>query len=189
MAKRKPAPQETRRLPVKKHAPRSAKPSTAAALNSKKWRLVNRQQLAILMGVHPDTVTHSAKEGMPVLDPGGRGKESQYDAVECLDWQRQRLGKNAKDLAQTRALTASAELNELKLAEQRGELFRRDEVIRDGLKYAMAWRAKVLGLARRLVQIGAIPRESEARVKEGCRDLLIEISGWKTVADCDEAAL
>jgi phage terminase Nu1 subunit (DNA packaging protein) len=156
---------------------------TAAALTSKEWRMVNRQQLAVLMGVAVDTVTHWAKEGMPVDVAGGRGKESQYDAVACLDWQRQRIGKNAKEAAHTRALTASAELNELKLAEQRGEVVRRDEVVQTTLAFAMAWRAKVLRLPRRLVQLAAIPRESEGRVKEACRELLEEISQFKTLDD------
>lgn len=157
------------------------KPPTSAALTSKQWRQVNRQQLAVLMGVAVDTVTHWAKEGMPVEVSGGRGKESQYDAVKCLDWQRQRIGKNAKEAAQTRAITRQAELNELKLAQQRKELIPMEDVVKAGQVQVMAWRGKVLGLARRMVQTGAIPRTSEARAKEACRDLLTEINEWRGV--------
>lgn len=133
------------------------------------------------MGVAVDTVTHWAKEGMPVEVSGGRGKESQYDAVKCLDWQRQRIGKNAKEAAQTRAITRQAELNELKLAQQRKELIPMEDVVKAGQVQVMAWRGKVLGLARRMVQTGAIPRTSEARAKEACRDLLTEINEWRGV--------
>lgn len=179
MAKRKTAPQKSATVTEPKKA---SKPNVAATTV-----IVNRQQLARLMGVHPDTVTHSAKAGMPVLDAGGRGKESRYDAVDCLTWHRANIDKNGKDAAQTRALTASAELNELKLAQQRGELISVTEAISAGQKFVMGWRAKVLGLARRMVQLGAIPPASEAAAADACRDLLFEISQWKTVEDCDEA--
>lgn len=155
--------------------------ATSAALASKKWRTVNRQQLAVLMGVAVDTVTHWAKEGMPVEVSGGRGKESHYDAVVCLDWQRMRIGKNAKEAAQTRSVTRDAELKELKLAEQRKSLVPIEEVVKAGQVQVMVWRGKVLGLPRRMVQLGAIPRESEGRAKEVCRDLLTEINEWRGV--------
>jgi len=167
---------------AKKRARKKAAPkATSTALTSKKWRTVNRQQLAVLMGVAVDTVTHWAKEGMPVEVSGGRGKESTYDAVTCLDWQRMRLGKNAKEAAQTRSVTRDAELKELKLAEQRRELVPMDVVKKAGEMQVMVWRGKVLGLARRMVQLGAIPRESEARAKEVCRDVLTDISEWRGV--------
>lgn len=188
MASKTSRPQKKPKTKASKKPP--AKPSVGKRRRSSErdWRIVNRQQLATLMGVHPDTVTHNAKEGMPVLEVGGRGKESQYNAVECLDWQRQRAGKNAKEAAQTRALTRSAELNELKLAQQRGELVPVDDVVREGQAFVLAWRAKVLTLARRMVQASAIPRESEAAATQVCLELLEDISSWKTMADSAAAA-
>ncbi len=173
---------------AKKAEKTPAKKRTSAALTSKKWRIVNRQQLAVLMGVHPDTVTHSAKDGMPVLDPGGRGKESRYDAVECLDWQRQRIGKNAREAAQTRLFTRNAEIAEMKLAQLRGELVPLVEVQKAGQAQVLAWRGKVLGLSRRMVQLGAIPATSEARAKEACRDVLTEISEFRGMDEYHLAA-
>lgn len=152
------------------------------------WRIVNRQQLAVLMGVHTDTVTHWAKEGMPVKNAGGRGKESEYDAVECLDWQRQRIGKNAKEAAQTALYTRNAELAQLKLDRERGELVSRDEVAQAGRAYTAAWRAKVLGLPRRFVQVGLIAKADEPTAMAECRDLLTAIADWKTQEDCEQVA-
>ena len=86
------------------------------------WSHVDREQLAELMGVHPDTVTDFTRKGLPVITAGGHGQRSVYDAVACLAWWRERQGKNAKDAAHTRALEASAKLNELKYQRERGEL-------------------------------------------------------------------
>jgi len=152
------------------------------------WRQVNRQQLAELMGVHPDTVTDYARGGMPVIARGGAGREGVYDAVACLDWWRSQRGKNAKEAAQTRAYEATAALNEQRLLERRKELVARDQVILAGQSYTKAWAAKVRALPRRLVEAGAIPRELEAQAAAACRDILTEIASWKTVADVKRTA-
>lgn len=152
------------------------------------WRRVNRVQLGELMGVHPDTVTDRVRQGMPIITAGGAGREGVYDAVECLAWQRQREGKNATEAAKTRALAASAELNELKLQQQRGELLPRTQVILEGQAYTKAWAAQVQNLAPRLEQAGLIRREDLAGVQALLREVLTEIANWKTPADLAAAA-
>lgn len=150
------------------------------------WRIVSRQQLAELMGQHPDTITDYAREGMPVKTRGGQGKLGEYDAVECMDWWRSRIGKNAKEAAQTRALNASAEINELKRAQLIGTLVDRDEVIRAGQMYVAAWKAAVIGLARRMAQEGVIDNSKQPAVEAMCRSIMLEIAAWKTVKDLEE---
>lgn len=158
------------------------KPGTAAANVS--WQHVNRIQLGLLLGVHPDTVTDYIRQGMPVVTAGGRGKESVYDAIACLDWWRQRQGKNAKEAAQTRSYDASAKLNELKLQRERGELYSRDELILDGQAYTKGWTSKVRALPRQLRQAGVLTTaEQEAHAAAICRQILADIAGWKTRAD------
>lgn len=49
---------------------------------------VDRVQLAAILGVHPDTISDFARDGMPVLEPGGRGAPGTYDAVACSIWWR-----------------------------------------------------------------------------------------------------
>lgn len=175
-----------------KRAPRQSSRSARAkevqptpdTTTSTSWRSVTRTQLAELLGVHPDTVTDFAKQGMPVISRGGRGAESSYDAVECLAWWRERQGKNAKEAAQTRAYEASAKLNELKLAQQRGDLFPREQVIAEGQAFVKAWTSKVRALPRRARQAGVLPTaQEEAALAAICRELLDEISRWKTLAD------
>lgn len=152
------------------------------------WRLVTRLQLGELLGVHPDTVTDYARQGMPVVTRGGQGKEGVYDAVLCAAWWRDQQGANAKEAAQARAFSASAELNELKLQRERGDVVATDQVVLEGQAYTKGWVAKVRGFPRRLTQAGIIERKLEPRVAAICRELLTEISGWRTIADALRAA-
>lgn len=165
-----------------------AKTKPARRTTTEMWRRLNRVQLAALLGVHPDTVTDYARSGMPVITRGGHGRESAYDAVACLAWWRQGQGKNAKEAAQTRAYEASAKLNELKLKRQAGELVSAETVRFEGMAYTRAWRSKILALPRSLVHTGVISREQEAGVAASLRELLVEISSWKTIADTERAA-
>lgn len=160
---------------------------TAAKNQEKTWSHVTRIQLAELLGVHPDTVSDYAAQGMPVITRGGRGRQSNYDAVECLAWWRQQQGKNAKEAAQTRAYKAQAELNELKIALQREELYPAQEIIRAGQQQVKSWTAKIRALPRQMVQSGIIPVEGERRVTDLLRGLQSEISNWKTLRDAKQS--
>lgn len=153
------------------------------------WRVIDRDQLAELLGVHPDSISDFTREGMPVETRGGRGAKSVYDAVRCLAWwRRNKTELSAKDAAQARALAATAEVNELRAAEKKGELISREEVVREGQAYTKAWATKVQGLARQLLLAGIITRDQEAKITAACRDLLTDIASWQTVADTTAAA-
>ena len=164
---------------------RASKPAT---VDPAAWKRVTRQQLAELLGVHPDTVSDYTRAGMPAIVRGAPGKEAIYDAVECSTWWRARQGHNAKEAAHTRALDSTARLNELKLQTQTGLLVPLDEIVLAGQHYTRAWTAKVRALPRQLVQAGFVARECEASVAAVCRQLLEEISSWRTVRDTMAAA-
>ena len=155
------------------------RPASKAALSPTAWRLVNRLQLAELIGVHPDTVTDYTRGGMPTVTRGGAGKESAYDAVDCLSWWRAQQGQNAKEAAQTRAYEATAKLNEQRLLERRAELVTRDAVMLAGQAFTKAIAAKVRATPRRLVEAGLIKRDQEAAVAAICRDIQSEIATFK----------
>lgn len=131
--------------------------------------------------MHPDTISDFTREGMPVLERGGRGAKSTYDSVSCLAWWRNHSGLDAKEAAQARAYAATAELNELRAAEKRGLLVAREDVIREGQAYTTAWSSQVRGLPRQLVLAGLITREQEPSAEVLCRDILLEIASWRTV--------
>jgi len=154
-------------------------------------KLLTRAQLASALGVTAGTVTRWQADGMPVARKRPRGQATLFRLADVKRWREQvtTTPMAGLSLERERALLTMAQRRKLDRDDDvaRGELITIAEVVRDGQGFVMAWRAKVLGLARRLVQIGAIPKESEARVKEGCRDLLTEISTWRTVADCEAA--
>lgn len=148
------------------------------------WRRLNRVQLSDCMGVHPDTITDYAKQGMPVVSRGGRGRESAYDAVECLAWWRERQGKNAKEAAQTRLYENNASLAELKIAREEGAMVSRDEIVHDGQAVIKGWAAQVRVIPRQARHAGIIETpEQEAGLADLVRHILLEISSWKVVAD------
>ena len=146
------------------------------------WSHVEREQLAELMGVHPDTVTDFTRKGLPVITAGGHGPRSVYDAVACLAWWRERQGRNAKDAAQTRALEASAKLNEGKYQRERGELVSIADVRRDAQTFVRGWVSELLAIPRRAVQTGVIPREQEGPLMRLVRDLVAEVNTWTPAA-------
>ena len=194
---RKKAKGMKKKTTTKKRAPARRKAGTKKSTKKKRttkkkaekpWKHVDRIQLAELLGVHPDTVSDYTRDGMPVITRGGRGRLSKYDAVECLDWWRERQGKDLKEVAQTRAYTAQAELNELKLAVQRKELYLAEEVILAGQTQVKSWTAKVRALPRQMVQSGVISRDVEQKASDLLRALLSEISKWKTIADAKKSA-
>lgn len=148
------------------------------------WRRLTRVQLAECMGVHPDTITDYAKQGMPVIARGGRGRESSYDAVECLAWWRERQGKNAKEAAQTRLYENNASLAELKIAREEGAMLPRDEVVKDGQTVIKGWTAQVRAIPRQARHAGIITTPAqEADLGGLIRNILLEIASWKVAAD------
>lgn len=149
---------------------------------------MNRVQLAELLGVHPDTVTDYAREGMPVTRAGGRGRESAYDAVECLAWWRERQGKNAKEAAQTKLYENNAVLAALKIAREEGSLLPRADVVRQGQAVQKGLAAQVRALPRRARHAGIVDTaEQEALLAQLCRQIMTEIASWRTVDDVDRA--
>lgn len=150
-----------------------------AAGKAGRWRIVNRVQLAALMGVHPDRVTHYAREGMPVKKAGGRGAESEYDAVACLEWLRERQGVSAKELAQAKSYGLDAELKQTKLEEMRGSLWSKEAITLAGVNLTKSWAAAVRSIPSRLTVAGLIQRQQEPAVSSLLRDLLREITAWK----------
>lgn len=152
---------------------------------------VNRVELAELMGVHQDTISDYVRQGMPVIERGGHGKEGAYNPSACFTWLRSRRGSGGKDAesaARTRSFAASAALNEMRLQKEMKELVPREQVEREGQAFVKALAAHVRALPSQLSQAGVIPRDQESAVARVCKQLLAEIAGWKTLADLELAA-
>lgn len=87
---------------------------------------LNRSGIAEHMGVSLPTIDRWAKEGMPVVQRGGRGIEWVYDLADVISWHVQRkveaAGGATDDLAEIEKRTARAKMEqaELGLAQSRG---------------------------------------------------------------------
>jgi len=158
--------------------PNSQLPTPNGGADLVAWRRVNRIQLADLLGTHPDTVTDYKRQGMPTLVDGGQGRESVYDAVDCLAWWRARQGQDALDAARTRNQEAQAARNELQYQVARGELVKRENVLLAGQSQVRAWSAKVWSLPILMRLNGFISREKEPGVTALCRSITDEIMKW-----------
>lgn len=130
---------------------------------------------------------------MPVAKKMPRGQASLFDLAAVQEWrERTNATKLSSNLSLeqerarlTRAQTEKVERENLRRA---GELLPRDEVARAGQAYTAAWASKVRGIPRRMTQAGFITRDQEPQVAAICREILIEIAGWKTLADVEDAA-
>lgn len=147
--------------------------------------MVNRSQVAELLGAHPDTISDYTKDGMPVAERGGHGKESTYDAVACLTWWRQQQGKGAKEVAQTRSFNAQADLSEQKLRRERKDLISRAGVVTAWQSTIKGWSVRLQAIPRRLVQLGLITRENEAAVVAVIKEILTDIANWRGLEDAN----
>lgn len=95
---------------------------------------VNQSELSNIIDVSSVTLRAWEKEGMPVVAKGSRGKSAIYNTAEVIRWCEQRLvskyiGKPEEDGAviteeegRRRKVVAEAQLAELKLAVESGEL-------------------------------------------------------------------
>jgi hypothetical protein len=145
------------------------------------WRLVGREQLALLAGHHPDEISRATKRGMPVLEPGAPGRSGVYDAVAALEWFRARRGGTA-EAERARRDAAQAALTEQTVKARAKDLLPRGEVQRE---WARAFSAIKTGLlqvppaeAEKLAQIAVEHGAAgvEARLEEVVRRVLTELA-------------
>lgn len=154
---------------------------------------LTRQQLTDLFDVDPATITRYERNGMPVAKKAPRGQHSLFDPEVCRKWKDDvdamkllaTSGLNL-DAERARLTRAQAEKVERENLRRQGELIEREEVSRAGQAYTAAWSAKVRTIPRRMTVAGLITREQEPQVALICREILIEIAGWKTLADVEE---
>ena len=156
---------------ARKRKPRSSPDRHEKAL------VVGRDMLARLFGGHADTIPGYTRQGMPTIEPGGPGVAGRYDAVACLAWWRVRkVGSLESDKARNQR--AQADRTELQIAERKKQLVARVQVILEGQDYTKRVKARLLALARELVQRGIVPKEREAEVRALVLEALAEMAGW-----------
>jgi phage terminase Nu1 subunit (DNA packaging protein) len=150
---------------------------------------LERPQVAELLRANFSTIGKWEREGLPIAEPGARGKATQYDAAAVVAWYVQRQvervsgngsGRLSADDARARKDMTQAELNEQKLALQRGEALPRAVYDHELAQVLMPFRARVLAAPRAwalaLTQLapegpGAVEAELTRRVRELLTDL------------------
>lgn len=134
---------------------------------------LNRANLAEHMGVSPPTIDRFVKEGMPVVQRGGRGIEWIFELPEVIRWYAQRAAENAAgdvttDLAEIERRTAHAkmEMAELELAKERGEVAAIRDFERAQAKAFAEIRTNVMNVPQRVVlQLLGETDETEFKAK------------------------
>jgi hypothetical protein len=116
------------------------------------------------------------------VQPGRGQRAAQYDAPAVVKAFVAHATAKAgtQEPARDRRDRAVAELTELRLARERGELLKREDVVRQGLAFIAAVNAKLRGLAARLVRAGAIGTSAEPVVHELLVEAQQEMASWRT---------
>jgi hypothetical protein len=155
--------------------------------------LATRRQAQTVLGKMGER-TFSRLEADGVLTParpGKGGRPSLYDLTEVVPAYLNHLGQahpaTEDREARARRDRSAAELNELKIAELRGALLRREDVVRDGQAFSAALRAAVLALPRRLAQAGLVAPEHTPAATALVREICEEIAAWQSVPDLERA--
>jgi hypothetical protein len=81
------------------------------------------------------------------------------------------------------ASAAQAEQGELRLAERKGEVVNREQVVREGQGFVKSVRARLLAIPRRLVQLGVVPPAREGQVSAIVREALSEMATWSVAPE------
>lgn len=174
------------------HAATSTRPKGVVGASSPSSFTATRREALAILAIAERTFARLESEG--ILAPASRGRggrASVYDLRLLVPAYLQYVtGNKPTDdrAARSRRDQSQAELNELKLSQQRHELVAVGDVELAGQSYTKAWTALVRGLPRRLVHDGLIPREQEAGVLQHCVAILTEIASWRSVADAEGAA-
>lgn len=119
---------------------------------------LNRSNLAEHLGLSLPTIDKFVKEGMPIVQRGGRGVEWIFDLAEVIQWQIQRAvdavtSDEITDLDEIERRTAHAkmEMAELELATKRGQVATIRDFERAQAKAFAEIRTNVMNVPQRVV--------------------------------------
>lgn len=150
---------------------------------------LNRADLAAHMGVSLVTIDVWRKEGMPVLERGGPGKQWAFDLPAVIRWwgdrkATQAVGEAPTDLNEIEKRTASAKMQkaELELAKARGDVAPIRDFERAQAKAFAEIRSNVMNVPQRVV-IQLLGETNEAVFKKKLKAELV--LALQAAADAD----
>lgn len=113
--------------------------------------IVNKNQLADVLGVTLATLTTWQKNGLPMVLNAGRGGTNQYDTGKVIEWMIQRALAGAEsETARERRDRLEGDLLELRLAKESGAVVAVDQVEPVWAGAILAARAELRGWGERL---------------------------------------
>ena len=158
--------------------------------------LVNKRELAEIVGKSERTLTTWSKQGMPVEVASDRGKAHQFDTAKVIDWMIQNeinrmtlSDDGVYDLTAERARLAHHQANNEHLKEQqlRGSLIPAEIVVRYGAASVVAVRAKLLSLHSKIKnRFPNLPQEAIDEIQDYHHEALEELGNDGVPADIRE---
>lgn len=133
--------------------------------------IVNRTQLAELIGCSPTTILAMVKRGAPYISrPKSQGGAWKFESAEVIKWMADLTGSSDElereaKVARTRQLVARASLRELELAEKTGEMVRIPDLIAKIEEGEAITKSRIMALPGRLGQAVSIETDP-AKVEE-----------------------
>lgn len=136
--------------------------------------MVNRRDLARIMGVAMNTVDAFVDRGMPVERRGGRGNPWAFDVVACFRWRLEyevatAVGASTRDItladAERRKTIAAAILAEIKVSEQLRSVVKVEDVARIWEGRIVSAREAFIGIPQRLAPL-LVGESDQTRIEE-----------------------
>ena len=133
------------------------------------------KELSVILSVTPDTVRNYVAEGMPIITKGGqgRGNGAKYDIKDCVKWVKDRavnalMGDKSLvsvEEAKRRKAIADAELQEIALAKERGEVVNVGDIQREWSDQMIELRTAMRRIPERCV-LRLVGEMDESKIKK-----------------------
>lgn len=145
--------------------------------------IVNRKDLAAILGVTPPTIDARITKGLPVQSRGTQGQDARFDTVEVIRWTIEKAvaeatqGTSQKDDSKElirRKLQAETEIAELKLAKEKAEVVFIEDALRSISDAVAVLRQRILTLPRRVSPL-VVGETDEEIVKEMVEREVVDI--------------
>lgn len=150
--------------------------------------ILNRADLATAHGVSMPTIDSWVRAGCPCEQIGGKGSPYQFNSADVINWRIERErrsrskgslddGSETLDNAQRRSARAKADLDEIKLAEKRGEVVPIRHVVQEFGRLLSNLRARILAVPVKLapsVHAAETVEDKRSAIETALRDALSE---------------
>lgn len=152
-------------------------------------KIVNKRDLALIVGTSERTLTDWQRDGMPMLEDNSRGKSNQYDTEQVIRWMVMReMSKLQSETQRDRLARLQADNIELDIAVKRGTLVSVDQVLPAWLSMVASAKSYLRAEPDRMAQMLEVTDGVDAKrdlLQETFDEFLRKLSTYEP--DADEA--